>query len=296
MKRALALMLVVASVAAIGNHRRGRDRGAGEEAGHDRSAARAARSSSRSSPSGSRHSGPRTATTSRTRRSARAAASPRSRPRRSTSAPRTRRCRTTRPTACAGCVQIPWALSATSIMYNLPGLNCILRMTGPILAKHLPRRDHELERPGDHEDQPEVHPAEHEDHAGLPLRQLRHDVQLHRLPLGRQPDLEVEARRRRQRAVADRASARGGSSGVSGVLTKTRGRDRLRRRRLRAEEQDPLRLGAERVRQVRDAGPARHPGRRGDAPEEAHGQRGALDRRTRRRAIRSPTRSRRSRT
>ena len=37
--------------------------------------------------------------------------------------------------ACAGCVQIPWALSATSIMYNLPGINCTLRVTGPILAK-----------------------------------------------------------------------------------------------------------------------------------------------------------------
>ena len=36
--------------------------------------------------------------------------------------------------ACKGCVQVPWALSATSIAYNLPGLNCILRLTGPILA------------------------------------------------------------------------------------------------------------------------------------------------------------------
>jgi phosphate transport system substrate-binding protein len=37
--------------------------------------------------------------------------------------------------ACAGCIQIPWALSATSVMYNLPGIGCTLRMTGPILAK-----------------------------------------------------------------------------------------------------------------------------------------------------------------
>ena len=37
-------------------------------------------------------------------------------------------------TACKGCVQIPWALSATSVMYNLPGINCILRLTGPIIA------------------------------------------------------------------------------------------------------------------------------------------------------------------
>ena len=35
---------------------------------------------------------------------------------------------------CKGCVQIPWALSATSIMYNLPGIGCVLRLNGPILA------------------------------------------------------------------------------------------------------------------------------------------------------------------
>src|SRR5262245_43410303 len=38
-------------------------------------------------------------------------------------------------TACKGCVQIPWALSATSIAYNLPGVNCILHLTGPLLSE-----------------------------------------------------------------------------------------------------------------------------------------------------------------
>ena len=37
--------------------------------------------------------------------------------------------------ACKGCVQIPWALSATSIAYNLPGVNCILHLTGPLVAQ-----------------------------------------------------------------------------------------------------------------------------------------------------------------
>jgi phosphate transport system substrate-binding protein len=36
--------------------------------------------------------------------------------------------------ACKGCVQIPWALSATAVMYNLPGAGCVLRLTGPLLA------------------------------------------------------------------------------------------------------------------------------------------------------------------
>jgi phosphate transport system substrate-binding protein len=37
-------------------------------------------------------------------------------------------------TACKGCVVIPWALAATSIPYNLPGLNGRLRLSGPVLA------------------------------------------------------------------------------------------------------------------------------------------------------------------
>ncbi len=36
--------------------------------------------------------------------------------------------------ACKGCVQIPWALAATSIMYNVPGLKKQLKLTGPVIA------------------------------------------------------------------------------------------------------------------------------------------------------------------
>ena len=38
-------------------------------------------------------------------------------------------------TACNGCVQIPWALSATSVIYNVSGVPNDLHMTGPVLAK-----------------------------------------------------------------------------------------------------------------------------------------------------------------
>ena len=37
--------------------------------------------------------------------------------------------------ACKGCVVIPWALSATSVPYNIPGINGRLRLTGPLLAQ-----------------------------------------------------------------------------------------------------------------------------------------------------------------
>jgi len=36
--------------------------------------------------------------------------------------------------ACNGCQQIPWALSATSIPYNIPGVGYGMKLTGPILA------------------------------------------------------------------------------------------------------------------------------------------------------------------
>jgi phosphate transport system substrate-binding protein len=37
--------------------------------------------------------------------------------------------------ACNGCEQIPWALGATAVMYNLPGVKNLLHMDGPTLAQ-----------------------------------------------------------------------------------------------------------------------------------------------------------------
>ncbi len=37
-------------------------------------------------------------------------------------------------TSCNGCIQIPWALAATSVFYNLPGVKNLLHMDGPTLA------------------------------------------------------------------------------------------------------------------------------------------------------------------
>src|SRR3954454_7765414 len=36
--------------------------------------------------------------------------------------------------ACNGCVQIPWALSATAVDYNLGGVSARLKLTGPVIA------------------------------------------------------------------------------------------------------------------------------------------------------------------
>jgi phosphate transport system substrate-binding protein len=37
--------------------------------------------------------------------------------------------------ACNGCLQIPWALGGTAVMYNLPGVKNLLHMDGPTLAR-----------------------------------------------------------------------------------------------------------------------------------------------------------------
>jgi phosphate transport system substrate-binding protein len=36
--------------------------------------------------------------------------------------------------SCGGCVQVPWALSSTSVSYNLPGAPAHLKISGPVLA------------------------------------------------------------------------------------------------------------------------------------------------------------------
>ena len=36
--------------------------------------------------------------------------------------------------ACKGCVMVPWALAATTVSYNVPGVATPLRLTGPVVA------------------------------------------------------------------------------------------------------------------------------------------------------------------
>ena len=55
--------------------------------------------------------------------------------------------------ACNGCVQIPWALTATGIAFHLHGV-AHLRLSGPGARRDLPRPDQDVERPADREAQP----------------------------------------------------------------------------------------------------------------------------------------------
>ena len=108
-------------------------------------------------------------------------------------------------TACKGCVQIPWALVG-----HLGDLQPRRRQEPaahgrPDPREDLPRQDHELERRRDHEAQPRRLASEPEDRRRPSLGQLRHDVQLHRLPLERQPGVEVGDRHRRRRRTGPSA-------------------------------------------------------------------------------------------
>ena len=41
----------------------------------------------------------------------------------------------TQASACNGCVTIPWALTATGVGYNVPGVKGNLKLTGPVIAQ-----------------------------------------------------------------------------------------------------------------------------------------------------------------
>ncbi len=72
-------------------------------------------------------------------------------------------------TACKSCVQIPWALSATSVAYNVPGAPVHLNLDGKTISKIFLGQISELERPGDQGAEQGRKPAGPEDHPDLPL-------------------------------------------------------------------------------------------------------------------------------
>ena len=141
----------------------------------------------------------RASSRSTTTPSARAAASPRSRTAPSTSARATRRCRPTssRPARAASRSRGPSRRRRSSTTCRA-SRTCSDERAGcspKIYIGDITK----LERPGDQEAQPGRQPPRPQDHARLSERQLRHVVQLHRLPLEREPGVEVEGRHRRRR-------------------------------------------------------------------------------------------------
>ena len=64
---------------------------------------------------------------------------------------------------------IPLAISAQIIAYNVPGVTAHLKLTGKVLSEIYQGTDHHVERLADHQPQPGRHAAEHPDRDPAPL-------------------------------------------------------------------------------------------------------------------------------
>ncbi len=118
---------------------------------------------------------------------------------------------TTQASACGGCIEIPWALSATTLSYNITGVPNQIHLDGPTIVGIFLGHDHELERPDDRQAEPEADDAEPRDHPGASLGRIRRHLRVHRLPREDQPELRehasVSTPRPTGRAVSARAQA-----------------------------------------------------------------------------------------
>ena len=190
-------------------------------------------------------------------------------------------------------LHFPTVLGAVVPVYNIPGVDGRAEVHRAGARRHLPRQDHEVERPGDREAQSrastlpatDITVVHRSDGSGTTYIWVDYlsKVSPEWKKQGRRRDVgELAGRRRRQ---GQRGRGRPGHADA--------GLDRLRRADLRAAEQDQLRLGAEHGGRVRA----------GASVDVGDGRRGRRRRgrcrptsacRSRTRPARASTRSRRS--
>ena len=136
--------------------------------------------------------------------------------------------------ACHGCVQIPWAFSATSVMYNVSGVGYGLKLTGPVLANiylgHIKKWNDKRIRSINKG----VNLPQRRHRPDLPQRRKRHQLQLHRLPLPRQQGVE-EQDRQEHAAGLPRRRRRERQLGRLREAPDDAGRHHLRRHRIRLQ-------------------------------------------------------------
>ena len=134
-----------------------------------------------------------------------------------------------------------------------PGRDRRAEVHGPGARGHLPRQDHEVERPGDREAEPRRQPAGQPTSPSCTARTARARRYIWVDYLAKvSPEWKTKVGV--ATAVNWPAGVGGkGNEGVAGLVHADARVDRLRRADLRAPEQDQLRLGAEHGRRVRAA-------------------------------------------
>ena len=148
-------------------------------------------------------------------------------------------------------LHFPTVLGGVVPVYNIPGVTARAEVHRPAARRHLPRQDHEVERPGDREAEPgrqaagdATSPSSHRsDGSGTTYIWVR-------LPVEGLAGVQEQGRRRHVGELAGRRR-RQGQRGRRRPRQADARLDRLRRADLRAAEQDQLRHGAERGGRVR---------------------------------------------
>ena len=125
-------------------------------------------------------------------------------------------------TACKGCVQIPWALSATSIPYRLDNGPNRIRLSGPVLANIFLGKIKTWDEPAIKALNKGKSIPNTADHRHSPQRRLGDDVQHHRLPQQGQREWKIGSRSGHGRQLAHRCR-RPRLIGGFGALSQTNG-------------------------------------------------------------------------
>ena len=120
-------------------------------------------------------------------------------------------------------LHFPTVLGAVVPVYNIPGVNGRAEVHRAGARRHLPRQDHEVERPGDREAEPGRQPAGDRHHRRPPVGRLGHDLHLGGLPGEGVAGVEDARSASARRSTGRSASAARATRASPGLVTQTPG-------------------------------------------------------------------------
>ncbi len=106
-------------------------------------------------------------------------------------------------------LHFPTVLGAVVPVYNIPGVTAGAEVHRPGARRHLPRQDHEVERPGDRQAERRRDAAGHRHRRRAPLGRIGHDLYLGRLSCRRSRRNSEDGRRRDVGQLAGRRRRQG---------------------------------------------------------------------------------------